>query len=119
MTTKEAVAQYFDRLKKKEGWQDSLSDDLVFDSYTRPTKRITGKQAYLESTNGFYSSIRQMQVRELLTDGDKAVALTHYDLEPAPGRQISTDVAEVFTVRNGVIDSLAIYFDTAPFPKSR
>jgi ketosteroid isomerase-like protein len=117
MTTKETVEQYFDRLKRKDGWQASLSDDLVFDSYTSPIKHVTGKQAYLQTTNGFYSSIRQMEVRDLITEGDKAVALTHYDLAPAPGKEIATDVAEVFRVRNGQIDSLAIYFDTAPFPK--
>ena len=117
MTTKETVEQYFDRLQKKAGWQASLSDDLIFDSYTSPTKRVTGREAYLQSTNGFYSSIREMRVRDLIVEGDKAVALTHYDLQPAPGREISTDVAEVFTVRNCQIESLSIYFDSAPFPK--
>jgi len=117
MTTKETVEQYFDRLQKKEGWQAALSDDLIFDSYTSPTKRVTGREAYLQSTNGFYSSIREMRVRDLIVEGDKAVALTHYDLQPGPGREISTDVAEIFTVRNGQIESLSIYFDSAPFPK--
>ena len=117
MTTGETVERYFERLEKKDGWQASLSDELVFDSYTSPIKQINGKEPYLQATNGFYSSIRKMRVRELITDGNKAVALTHYDLMPAPGREISTDVAEIFTVQNGQIDSLAIYFDSAPFPK--
>lgn len=35
-----------------------------------------------------------------------------------PGRApFASDVAELFTVRDGKIDSFAIYFDTAPYPK--
>jgi ketosteroid isomerase-like protein len=61
--------------------------------------------------------IAGMEVRDLVVDGDKACALTRYELHP-PGRSpFDSDVAEVFEVRDGQIRSFAIYFDSSPFPK--
>ena len=50
-------------------------------------------------------------------EGVKACALTHYQLQAPGGSKFQSDVAELFTVRDGKIDAFAIYFDTAPFPK--
>ena len=62
--------------------------------------------------------ITSVAVRDLLTDGDKATALTRYKLRPPNGAPpFETDVAEVFAVKNGKIASFDIYFDSAPFPK--
>jgi ketosteroid isomerase-like protein len=81
-------------------------------------KRITGRAAYLDATKRFYSMITSMEVRELMVDGDRACALTRYQLQPPRGGPaFLSDVAEVFGVRDGRISSLDIYFDTSPFPK--
>jgi ketosteroid isomerase-like protein len=53
----------------------------------------------------------------LIIDGDQACALTHYRLRSPSGNVFNSDVAEVFHVTDGKVDSFAIYFDTAPFPK--
>jgi hypothetical protein len=42
--------------------------------------------------------------------------MTHYDLR-GPAGPFTSDVAEVFTIRDGKIHSFDIYFDSAPFPK--
>ena len=57
MTTAETIQGYFDNLKQKKDWQSFLSDEMIFTSYTSPGKKVTGKKAYLEATNRFYSSI--------------------------------------------------------------
>ena len=51
-----------------------------------------------------------------MIEGDKVCALTRYELQPPKGNTFNSDVAEIFTVKDGKIVSLAIYFDTAPFP---
>lgn len=51
---------------------------------------------------------------DLLIDGDKACALTRYQLQPPAGPAF---VSEVFEVHDGQITALAIYFDCSPFPK--
>ena|SRR5438105_4898061 len=115
MTTRDTIEAYFRSLGDKRGWESFLSDDIAFTSFTSPIKRVTGKTAYLESTSRFYAMIGALEVRGLLVDGDKACALTRYDLQP-PGRAgFASDVAEVFGVRDGKITSFDIYFDSAPF----
>ena len=117
MSTKDTVQGYFDCLKQKKDWESFLSDGMVFTVFTSPVKQVTGKDAYIEATRRFYSTVVSVEVRALLIDGDRACALTRYELQPPKGDAFSSDVAEIFTVRNGKIDSFAIYFDPSPYPK--
>ena len=116
MSTREIVGRYFEELKARGNWESFLSDDLQFTSFASPGKQVTGKAAYLESTKRFFSMIKSLEVRDLIIEGPKACALTRYQLQ-SPVGSFQSDVAEVFTVTDGKIGSLAIYFDTAPFPK--
>lgn len=82
MTTKTIIEGYFDCLKQKEGWEAFLSDDLIFTNFASPVKQLTGKAAYLESTRRFFSMVTSVEVNDLLIDGEKACALTCYELQP-------------------------------------
>lgn len=117
MTTRAVIDDYFRRLKDKADWPACLADDMVFTSFTSPSKRVDGRAAYLEATRRFYSTIVAVNVKDLLVDGAKACVMTRYDLQAPGSPAFSTDVAEVFQVRDGKIASFDIYFDTAPFPK--
>jgi ketosteroid isomerase-like protein len=118
MSTTEAVVQgYFKALRQKDGWEAFLANELEFTSFASPNKRLAGKAAYLESTQRFFSMVSSVEVRSLIVDGATACALTRYELQPPRGAAFQSDVAEIFTVRDGKIDSFGIYFDTSPFPK--
>ena len=117
MATEETIQGYFDSLKQNKDWKSFLDDDISFTSYISPVKKISGKDAYIEATKRFYSSIVSMEVRDMMIDDQKALALTHYELKHPDGNIFSSDVAEIFTVKNGKITSFEIYFDPAPFPK--
>ncbi len=94
MKTRETIENYFRALKQKKGWDSFLSDDMTFTSFTTPVKRIAGRAAYLESTRRFYSTITSLEVKELLIDGNRACALTRYELQPPGGPAFGSDVAE-------------------------
>jgi ketosteroid isomerase-like protein len=115
MTTRSTIEAYFGALSGGGDWQAFLDEGVVFTSHAGPGKEVTGREAYVESTRGFYSMIRGLEVRQLIVDGDRACATTRYVLERPGGGSFTCDVAEVFTVRDGMIDSLEIYFDSAPF----
>jgi len=117
MNTRETIQGYFNALEASRGWESFLSEDMTFTSFTSPLKQVRGKEAYLEATKRFYSGILSVKVNDVLIDGDRACALTHYELRSPGGDSFTSDVAEIFTVADGTIVSLAIYFDTAPFPK--
>ncbi len=115
MTTRETIEHYFQALSDKSGWHALLADRMSFASYTSPVKRVTGKDAYIESTRGFYSMIESFEVRSLIVDGERACALTRYELKPPTGSLFTCNVAEFFAVKDDHIDSFEIYFDSAPF----
>lgn len=117
MTTKDTIQEYFNYLKEKKGWDSFLSDDMIFTSFTSPVKKVTGKDAYIETTKRFYSMIISVEVKDVVIAGEKACVLTRYELQPPGGNTFTSDVAEIFTVKNSKIDSFAIYFDSSPFPK--
>jgi len=116
MGAKDVVRRYFDALAQKTGWQAFLADGFAFYSFVSPPRQVAGKAAYLEATQRFFSMISAVEVRDLIVDGAKVCALTRYQLR-SPGGTFQSNVAEIFTVRDGEIDSLSIYFDSSPFPK--
>jgi ketosteroid isomerase-like protein len=117
MATRDVIQSYFDRLKQKKEWESFFAEDVDFYQFTSPNKHTKGKAAYIEATKRFYSSILSAEVRDLIIEGEKACALTRYELQPPKGNPFNSDVAEIFTVRDGKIVSYAIYFDTAPFTR--
>lgn len=116
MTTRDTIQAYFESLRQKTGWEAFLSEDMSFTSYTTPIKRVTGRAAYLEATKRFFSMITAVEMKDLVVEGNKACALTRYELQPPGGPAFESHVAEVFEVREGRIRSFDIYFDSAPFP---
>jgi ketosteroid isomerase-like protein len=117
MTTKQTLELFFDAVMQKTDWESFLADNLVFISATSPVKQVNGKAAALTGLRRFYSMVSRLDVREIIVEGEQACALTRYTLKPpAGGANFTSDVAEIFTVRNDRITSFAIYFDTAPYP---
>jgi hypothetical protein len=116
MTTRETITRYFEALQKGDGWDEFLADGIMFTSYTSPVRQVTGRESYLASTKGFYAMIGTIELRELIVDGNKALALTRYQLHPPIGEAFTSDVAEVFNVSNDKIDTFDIVFDGAPYP---
>ncbi|HEX6807969.1 MAG TPA: nuclear transport factor 2 family protein [Gemmatimonadaceae bacterium] len=118
MTTRETIERYFELLKARGNWPSLFSETATFTSFASPPRQLAGRDTLVNATSGFYGMIRSVEVRDLLVDGARACALTHYRLEPPNGRPaFESDVAEIFTVRGGAIESFGIYFDSAPYPK--
>lgn len=117
MSTRETIRQYLNAVSKRSGWETFLADDARFASLTSPGREVAGKAGFLEATKRFYSKIASIEVRDLIVDGDSAVALTRYEVNGGSSGTFTSDVAEVFQLKDGKIAALSIYFDTAPYPK--
>ena len=118
MDTRAIVDRYFAALHSGKGWQDSFAEDVRFVSHTVPPRELQGREAFVVGTGRFYDSIRSFEVRQVLVNGDLAVALTSYQIQP-PGNAapFQSDVAEVFRIRGDRVIGFEIYFDSSPFPK--
>ena len=117
MSTRQVIERYFEQLKHRGNWETLLADDLSFTTFTSPVKEVKGKAAYLESTRRFFSMVQSVEVRDLIVAGTKACVLSRYQLQAPTGARFQSDVAEIFTIRDGKIAAFAIYFDSSPFPK--
>ena len=96
----------------------NFADDVTVTSFVNPVKQVSGKEPFLQSAKGFYGMIADMEVRELMVDGDLVCALTRYRLRSPNGAEpFTSDVAEVFTVAGDKIASVGIYFDPTPYPR--
>ena len=115
MTAIATVEQYFDALKSQADWTRIFADSITFTSYTSPVKQIAGRETVVKATQRFYASVQTFEVRKLIAELDQVCALTQYQLRAPSGTLFSSDVAEIFHVTDGQIDSFAIYFDSAPF----
>jgi len=78
-------------------------------------REIRGKDAYVNL--GFWKLVKGLRVKEMIVDSERAFVLVNYDLVSPKGTPFSSDVAEFWKVKNGKLDFIAIYFDTAAFNK--
>ncbi|MGZ4908223.1 MAG: nuclear transport factor 2 family protein [Halobacteriota archaeon] len=111
---KEILQRYYDGLSRKEGWQSLLSDDIVLTGTVAQESR--GKELFVN--NNFFKMVKSLHVEQMIVENDNACAVVSYDLISPTGTRFSSDVAEIWKVKDGRLTSLAIYFDTAEFQKA-
>lgn len=116
---KELLETYYNGFAQKQGWESVISDDFKFtggDMYnTAPT---IGKAAYMAVIDRFSKTFRSMRAVETIVDGNKACVIGNYDYQFPNGEKINGNVAEIWTSKNGKLDSLTIFFDTLTFDKN-
>ena len=117
--TKQLLEIYYQGFAKKEGWEFVISDDFKFigGDMTKTTPAV-GKTAYIEVIKRFSRVFQAMRVKEMIVDGENACVIGNYDYLFPNGKRINGDVAEIWTVKDGKLDSLTIFFDTLTFNKN-
>src|SRR6185503_1959628 len=116
LTTKQLLETYYKGLAEKTNWDSVIADDFRFvgGDMTKTTP-IIGKSAYIEVINRFSNLFDSMHVKRMIIDNDGACVIANYDYKFPNGAKINGDVAEIWTVKDGKLDSLTIYFDTLTF----
>ena len=116
MTTRELLETYYQGLAKKSGWEAVIADDFTFlgGDMTKTTP-IAGKQAYVEVIKRFSKWFTDMRTKDVFVSDDGAFVLANYDFTFPNGKSINANVAELWKVKNGKLDVLTIFFDTANF----
>lgn len=119
MTTKELLETYYNGFAQKRDWESVISDDFknIGGDMTKTTPLI-GKGAYIKVIERFSKSFQKMRVKEMIIEEDHACVIGNYDFIFPNGFAINGDVAEVWTAKNGKLDSLRIFFDTLTFNKN-
>ena len=114
--TKELLNRYYKGFAEKKGWENTLSEDFKFvgGDMTKTTP-VVGKQAYIEVIKRFSQLFKSMRVKEMIVEEDHACVIGNYNYEFPGGKKINGNVAEIWKVKDGKLDSLTIFFDTLSF----
>jgi ketosteroid isomerase-like protein len=109
MTTKQLIQHYFTKVKEKSDWQTFIAEDMKFES---PSPTTFGKEAYIVAASRFFQMAETLEVKHLVTEGDRACAWVDYGLRLKNGKTFNCLVSELLEVRDNRIVSSAIMFDT-------
>ena len=110
---------YYRGFARKSGWDTVISDDFEFTGGNHLARSVPliGKPAYQQIIARYSRLFTDMSVTDTLVAGDRAVARVRYEYAFPNGKVASGDVIECWTIRNGALSSLTIFFDTAGFEK--
>lgn len=110
------MENYYEGFAEKANWEHTLADDFQYvGGDMTNTNPIVGKQAYIEIIKRFSQRFEAMRVKQLIVEDDKASVIGNYDFIFPNGTKINGNVAEFWTVKDGKLNSLTLYFDTLTF----
>ena len=112
--TREMLKRYYAGLSSKGDWNSMLSEGILLTGTIANESK--GKEPFVN--NNFFKMVRGLKIKLLMVENENACALVSYDLISPKGKSFTSDVAEIWKIKDGKLDSLAIYFDTAAFQKS-
>ena len=114
--TKKLLDSYYKGFAAKSNWEDTIAEDFQYvGGDMNNTQPVVGKDAYIEIIKRFSQRFESMRVKQMLIDGDRASVIGNYDFQFPNGQKINGNVSENWTVKNGKLQSLTLYFDTLTF----
>ncbi len=114
--TKQLLDNYYKGFAAKSNWEDTIADDFQYvGGNMTATQPVVGKEAYVEIIKRFSERFQSMRVKQMIIEGDKASVIGNYDFQFPNGQKINGNVSENWTVKNGKLQSLTLYFDTLTF----
>jgi hypothetical protein len=113
MTIRELLERHYEGLSGKGGPDPSLSDSFLLTGTQANVAR--GRDAFANSM--FFRLVKNLKVKTMIIDVERACVVVNYSLVSPKGDSLSCDVAEIWEMKNGKLDSLAMYFDTAAYQK--
>jgi ketosteroid isomerase-like protein len=115
MTTQasDVVEQYYRAFDlHMDGWQDLVSDDVVFDG---PVQHARGKAEFVALTAQFLQAHRRTHVLSRMADGNHVATLFEFVIDAPTGESMKGSVAELATVHDGRIKEFRVYNDPRVF----
>jgi len=114
--TRQLLETYYKGFSEKSNWETVIADDFEYvGGDMNNTQPVVGKQAYIDIIKRFSQRFEAMSVKQMIVEGDKASVIGNYDFVFPNGFKINGNVSENWTVENGQLKSLTLYFDTLTF----
>ena len=115
MTPKELVEQFYDYLvQKNDAWSTLFSENITFADAGMNINQA-GKEGVVNSFNQFLRSVEDIRVRQIIVENENVCAIVRYDYVNSERDKLTQDVAEIWLVKEGKLESLTIYFDITAY----
>ena len=113
--TKQLLEVYYKGFAEKANWESVIADDFRYTGGDIKQEVLIGKQTYVDVIKRFSQVFTSMRVKQMIVEGDNACVIGNYDFKFPNGQEMNGNVAELWTTKNGKLQSLTIYFDTLTF----
>ena len=95
-------------------WTKIISDNI---SFSGPVAKVSGKEKFIELNNGFFPMVRGYEPLNAFESGKFVCLEGKYKVATPKGNEIQFQMGEVYTVENGQIQSIRVYYDAEEFRK--
>jgi ketosteroid isomerase-like protein len=95
-------------------WTDLVSENITF---TGPVDQVRGKQKFIELNQGFFPSVRGYEHLNAFEQGNFVCLEGTFKVATPRGNEIELQMAEVYTIGNGKIEEVRVYYDAEEFRK--
>jgi len=118
MNTESLLKRYYASLKSPEALEELLTEDFRFigGDMTKP-EALVGRDAYLAVLKRLSGLFSQVKLEQVFVNGNHAAVVARYDWTFPKAGLVPGSVAEIWTIRNGRLQELKIFFDTMSFDR--
>ena len=116
ISMKQLLETYYQGITNKLKWESVIADDFHFvgGDMTKP-EPLVGKDQYIAVIARFSNVFKTMGIKQMIVEGENACVIANYDYTFPNGKEMIGNVAEIWTSKNGKLQSLTIFFDTLAF----
>jgi ketosteroid isomerase-like protein len=95
-------------------WTELVSENITF---TGPVDHVRGKQKFIELNQGFFPLVRGYEHLNAFEQGNFVCLEGTFKVATPGGNEIDLKMAEVYTIENGKIEEVRVYYDAEEFRK--
>ncbi len=102
-------------LAKTDAWKELLAEEV---NLIGPLAQVEGKSLFIEVNTPFFSSITDSTLYKVVETEDYIITQISTTVAVPSGETLTLEVSEWYEIKDGLIQSLRVYFDTAEFRKA-
>lgn len=99
-------------LAHSDVWMNLVAEDILL---VGPLAQVNGKAGFIEINKPFFASIQNYTVHQVIESGDLVSTRVSIEVEMPSKNKITLEVSEWYTIKNNLIQSMHVYFDTQQF----
>ncbi len=96
-------------------WQDLIADDITF---TGPMDQVEGKADFIKLNQDFFKIVRGYDIHRHICDDNTVVTECTLRVSSPKGTDVAFDLAEIYSIEDGKIKSVNIYWDPREFAQA-